>query len=93
MELPPTTAPKESEGRGSNLNGYLQKRNSSDFLSAPRININQPGSMKSAFDEFDWTIPGEESIRDQMTRKDQMPSMNLVLTNKFNENIRELDEN
>ena len=47
--------------------------------------------MKSEFDKFDWTIPGEESIHDQMVKKDQLPSMNLVLSNKFHENVREAD--
>lgn len=48
--------------------------------------------MKSEFDNFDWTIPGEESIRDQMVKKEQLPSMNLLLSNKLIENVRDACE-
>ena len=44
------------------------------------------------FDNFDWTIPCEEEIASQMAKKDQLPSMNLILSNKFNESVNNLEE-
>jgi len=95
MREPPTTAPKTNEKcddslrKSAHLNVHNQRQ---DCLSSPKIQINRVGSMRSEFDQFDWTIPGEESIHDQMMRKDQLPSMNLVLANKFNENMREFTD-
>ena len=52
-----------------------------------------PSPKKHEFDNFDWSIPGEEnSFESQMRRKEQIPSMNLILSNKFHENISSMNE-
>ena len=54
---------------------------------------NKKESKKNEFDNFDWSIPGEEnSFENPLRRKEQIPSMNLILSNKFNENISSMNE-
>ena len=54
---------------------------------------NKKELKKNEFDVFDWSIPGEEnSFENQLRRKQQIPSMNIILSNKFNENISSMNE-